>query len=351
MDPFDRLIKLVDQFVAENNLQHKFYAQIGRGKYRPKNFSYCEFLNPEEYQACIKKCSLVVSHAGMGTIITAIEMNKPIVILPKRASLNEQRNEHQLATVHHFHKSPLVIVAENNLDLSEAIFRANSISLIPESGILLNSHPCDASLIDFVQSFVMPPSTNSAGIAALQTRIIQSLLKPSGVPKPLVFLTVGNEPCDRLVKAFDEWAAGASDQLEVIAQIGKTDLQLQHCAFFQFLKPAEYARIFSQSALVVSHAGMGTIITSIKNNKWLVLLPRLASLGETRNEHQLATVQHFKRYQGILVADTPADLATTLDKTLAMISQGAIKPPVSEDLLNSPAVAAMIQFVREFVSR
>jgi UDP-N-acetylglucosamine transferase subunit ALG13 len=150
MDPFDRLIKLIDEFVAANLLHRKFYAQIGKGKYRPKNIPYCEFLNPEEYQACVEKCSLVVSHAGMGTIITAIELNKPIVILPKRASLNEQRNEHQLATAHHFHKSPLVIVAKQDQDLSEAIFRANSIALTPESGILKQCHPCEPALIQFV---------------------------------------------------------------------------------------------------------------------------------------------------------------------------------------------------------
>ena len=351
MDPFDRLIKLMDEFVVANNLQRKIYAQIGKGKYRPKNFPYCDFLNPQDYQACVEKCSLVISHAGMGTIITAIELNKPIVILPKRASLDEQRNEHQLATAHHFHKSPLVIVAEQDHDLSAAIVRANSIAFTPESGILVKSHPCEASLIQFIQRFVIPPSTNSAVTGALQTMITPSVLKPTGLPKPLVFLTVGNEPCDRLTKAFDEWAAGVSDQFEVIAQIGKTDFQPQHCSFSHFLKPAEYASLFSRSALVVSHAGMGTIITSIKKNKWLVVMPRRASLGETRNEHQLATVQHFKRYHGILVAESAADLATKLDDTLAAIVQGTTEPPSSEDLLESPSVMKMIQFVKEFVSR
>jgi len=345
MDPFDRLIKLVDEFVEANHLQREFYAQIGRGKYRPKNFPYCEFLNPEEYQACVEKCSLVVSHAGMGTIITAIELNKPIVILPKRASLNEQRNEHQLATAHHFRKSPLVIVAEQDQDLSEAIFRANNIALAPGSEILKQRHPCEPALIQFVQGFVKTSSTNSAGNTTPQTMITQNLAKP------LVFLTVGNEPCDRLVKAFDEWAAGANEQFEVVAQIGKTEFQPKHCSFVEFLKPPEYARLFSRSALVVSHAGMGTIITSINQNKWIVVMPRRASLGETRNEHQLATVQHFKRYKGVLVAESSVDLATTLDDTLAAIAQGAIEPPRSEDLMHSPAMMTMIEFVKEFVSQ
>ena len=79
-------------------------------------------------------------------------------------------------------------------------------------------------------------------------------------------------------------------------------------------------------------------------------MPRRASLGETRNEHQLATVQHFKRYNGILVAESAADLATKLNETLAAIVQGTTEPPSSEDLLQSPTVMKMIQFVKEFVS-
>ena len=47
----------------------------------------------------LEKCDTVVAHAGMGTIISAIELGRRVIVMPRRAELNEHRNDHQLATV------------------------------------------------------------------------------------------------------------------------------------------------------------------------------------------------------------------------------------------------------------
>ena len=41
----------------------------------------------------------IVAHAGMGTILTALETGKRLLVMPRRAALGEHRNDHQLATV------------------------------------------------------------------------------------------------------------------------------------------------------------------------------------------------------------------------------------------------------------
>ena len=40
---------------------------------------------------------VVIAHDEMGSIITALEMGKPIVVMPRRAELGEHRNDHQVA--------------------------------------------------------------------------------------------------------------------------------------------------------------------------------------------------------------------------------------------------------------
>jgi len=72
-------------------------------------------------KADLRAHGLFVSHAGMGTIITSLELRKPIVVMPKRASLGEQRNEHQLATVRHFRRSKQVLVADSELELGSVL--------------------------------------------------------------------------------------------------------------------------------------------------------------------------------------------------------------------------------------
>lgn len=94
---FDRLIKSLDIWMCDNPSVNVFF-QIGQGSYIPSNGSYKRSLSSNEYKAILNDCELLVSHAGMGSILSALEIGKNLVILPRKSSLGEHRNEHQLAT-------------------------------------------------------------------------------------------------------------------------------------------------------------------------------------------------------------------------------------------------------------
>ncbi|HOB75138.1 MAG TPA: glycosyltransferase [Phycisphaerae bacterium] len=98
---FDRLIRAVDQWVGLNGCQDVF-AQIGPGRYRPVYLRHERFLEPQRFRAIFHEASLIVAHAGMGSIITALEMAKPILVMPRRGDLGETRNDHQVATARRF---------------------------------------------------------------------------------------------------------------------------------------------------------------------------------------------------------------------------------------------------------
>lgn len=95
--PFDRLVEIVDDW-AGNVGGVDIFAQIGPGKYSPRNFKAVDFLKPNEISACYEKSSIIVAHAGMGTVLTAMKIRKPIIIFPRRFELGEHRNDHQMAT-------------------------------------------------------------------------------------------------------------------------------------------------------------------------------------------------------------------------------------------------------------
>ena len=156
MDPFDLLIRTVDDWIATN--QHPgmpVSAQIGKGNYLPTNFEYVRFLSPKDFIEKFKQAKIVISHAGMGTIITAMELSKPIIVMPKRATLGEQRNEHQLATVRHFQRSKQIYVADSEQELPDVLNRVLNIDQATAQS--LNDpnawHP-DESLIRYVSDFV-----------------------------------------------------------------------------------------------------------------------------------------------------------------------------------------------------
>lgn len=129
----------------------------------------------------------------------------------------------------------------------------------------------------------------------------------------MIFVTVGEQlPFNRLVRTVDEWAA-ASGQ-EVFAQIARTDWKPEHIEYQDFLAPHEFRDKFQAADFVVAHAGMGTIIDALELGKSILVMPRRANLGETRNDHQVATAKRFLALNYVSVAFDEKELLTKLDK-------------------------------------
>ena len=155
--PFDRLVRTVDEWALENG-RRDLYAQIGRGRYEPQAFSWSRFLDPLEFRRRAAEATCLVAHAGMGSIITALELCKPIVILPRRASMLEHRNDHQLASARRFRGRTGVDVAMDEAELRRALdgIDRKTSSRRPEGPGDTADAPNE--LIDALQRFVSPPN-------------------------------------------------------------------------------------------------------------------------------------------------------------------------------------------------
>jgi UDP-N-acetylglucosamine transferase subunit ALG13 len=141
MLPFDRLVTAVDS-CPEIYCNHNIFAQIGDTDYRPNNFKFQKIISPTDYRNHCCKCDLVLSHVGMGTIITALEYGKPLILLPRRPELKEVTNSHQLATARWLKDRPgiRVISSENEISTQIAeivLFSEKVKNFIPNNNILL----------------------------------------------------------------------------------------------------------------------------------------------------------------------------------------------------------------------
>jgi UDP-N-acetylglucosamine transferase subunit ALG13 len=96
--PFDRLIRALDDW-AQQHADTEVFAQVGNGSYEPRHIGWSHELHPQKFRNRLETCDTIVAHAGMGTIISGIELGKRVIVMPRRAQLGEHRNEHQLATV------------------------------------------------------------------------------------------------------------------------------------------------------------------------------------------------------------------------------------------------------------
>jgi exopolysaccharide biosynthesis glucuronosyltransferase PssE len=125
MWPFDRLIRAMDA-LAGAEPRAEFLAQIGKGRYEPRHMRWVRVLDRAAYAAAIAGADVVVAHAGIGSVVTAGELGKPIVVLPRKAALGEHTSEHQLETAAWLHGRPGVFVAPEAEDLARCIADARA---------------------------------------------------------------------------------------------------------------------------------------------------------------------------------------------------------------------------------
>ena len=150
---FDRLVKAVDAW-AERRGGGAIFGQIaepGETGYRPRHFEWVPHLDPPEFQARFDAAEGVVGHAGMGTIISALSQAKPLLIMPRRAELKEQRNDHQLATAEQFGVKAGITVAHTDAEVAAGL---DALAAGQGAGANPIGPFADASLIDAVRAAI-----------------------------------------------------------------------------------------------------------------------------------------------------------------------------------------------------
>jgi UDP-N-acetylglucosamine transferase subunit ALG13 len=122
MFPFDRMIRAMDAWAAGQD--EEVVAQIGAGQFEPRHMAWVRRLERPDYAAKVHAARLVVAHAGVGSIVSAGEQGKPIVVLPRRAALGEHTSDHQVETVGWLRGRPGIHVADGEADLPARIAAA-----------------------------------------------------------------------------------------------------------------------------------------------------------------------------------------------------------------------------------
>jgi UDP-N-acetylglucosamine transferase subunit ALG13 len=114
--PFDRLVEAIDNIAAEY-IGVKFIVQALKSNYKAKNIEVVSFLSSVDFANAFNNAELIISHAGMGTIISALEKKKPIIVMPRLFRFNEHRNDHQLGTARQMDLGGYVYVAYHEGEL------------------------------------------------------------------------------------------------------------------------------------------------------------------------------------------------------------------------------------------
>jgi UDP-N-acetylglucosamine transferase subunit ALG13 len=91
---FNRLIRAVDEYCGLNKRQA--FIQTGSSSYKPNNCEWSKFLNYREMQEMINAASVIVAHAGAGTLLSCISNKKVPLVAPRLSRFGEHVDDHQV---------------------------------------------------------------------------------------------------------------------------------------------------------------------------------------------------------------------------------------------------------------
>jgi UDP-N-acetylglucosamine transferase subunit ALG13 len=127
----------------------------------------------------------------------------------------------------------------------------------------------------------------------------------------MIFVTVGtNEaPFDRLLAALAELGPGP----DLLVQTGASAIRPPGARCVEFLPYDEVVEAMRDADVVVTHAGVGSVLTALSVGKRPVVVPRLRRFGEAVDDHQLELARQLAGSGLVRVVEDPAAIGTALE--------------------------------------
>lgn len=130
----------------------------------------------------------------------------------------------------------------------------------------------------------------------------------------LVTLGTNDKSFVRLIKKIEELKIRGVLDEEIIVQAGYTKYESEHLKVFDLIAMDEFNELMKECSLLITHGGVGTIISGLKNKKKVIAVPRLQKYGEHVNDHQLQIIENFSNAGYILASFEVEELENTLSR-------------------------------------
>ena len=141
----------------------------------------------------------------------------------------------------------------------------------------------------------------------------------------LVLLGTQNNSFHRLLEKMDELINKGIINEKVIVQSGYTNYESKNMRVFDLIPQEELERYQEQADLIITHGGVGSIVSSIKKGKKVIAVPRLGKYNEHVNDHQVEIIESFNEKGYIIGLHDVSELGEALDKVKNFIPQKYVK--------------------------
>lgn len=149
----------------------------------------------------------------------------------------------------------------------------------------------------------------------------------------MIFVTVGTQKQDfsRLFLMIEN--SKVLKEEEMLIQVGNTPYETKYSdkhKVVSFLTQEEMQQAIEASEFMITHAGVGSILSGILEGKKVLAIPRLKKYKEHINDHQIEICEALSKegYIEYLIEETQEE---TLDKKIILLREKSYLPYHTDD--------------------
>lgn len=145
---FERLIKMVDEAIQKQWIQEEVIVQAGCTSYASDKMKIFDLIDMTSFEQYMKECRILITHGGVGTIMSALRCKKPVIACARLAKYGEHHNDHQCEIIETFSDKGYLIQVKDNQTLEEALKKAENF-VVPE--VVSNNEKMIRLLMDYLE--------------------------------------------------------------------------------------------------------------------------------------------------------------------------------------------------------
>ena len=118
---FHRLLEEIEKLIKSGKIKEKVIVQAGYTKYQSSNMEIFNLIPQKQLEEYQKEANLIITHGGVGSIISSLKMGKKVIAVPRLHQYGEHVNDHQKQIVKTFDEEGYIIGINEVSELEKAI--------------------------------------------------------------------------------------------------------------------------------------------------------------------------------------------------------------------------------------
>ena len=118
---FERLLKEIEKNIENRTITEKVIVQAGYTKYKSKHMEIIDFISEKELDKLQDEASLIITHGGVGSIVSSLKKNKTVIAVSRLKQYKEHVNNHQSEIIELFNSKGYLIGINDVSKLGEAL--------------------------------------------------------------------------------------------------------------------------------------------------------------------------------------------------------------------------------------